>query len=1078
MGLGVRPGLKHFTERIMDKPHRSTYGWLTGLGLFALSWLHQSCGVDKPADVLAVEAQLPGKIDFNRHVKPILSDKCFFCHGPDKKSQKGGLELATPEGARAALKSGKHAIVPGHLARSEMYFRLVNTDPDEVMPPPHANRDLTAYEKAVLLRWIEQGAEYQPHWALTKPQTQPIPKVRNTAWPRNGIDFFVLKSLEDAGLAPAPEADRETLLRRVSLDLTGLTPTPEEAAAFRADPSTGAYETVVDRLLRSPHYGEKMAVDWMDLSRFADTHGYTVDRYRAMWPYRDWVIRAFNQNRSYDQFVTWQLAGDLLPTPTRDQRIATAFNRNHSQNMEGGVVNEEFRVEYVADRTNTLGTAFLGLTVECARCHDHKYDPISQKEYYSLFSIFNNVDEAGQISWDDAMPVPTMLLTEPRHDSLLRFLDAKIQSSETALNATWRAERASFEAWKKATGPDLPLDLKKGLQAHFTFDTLVDGRFVNAVSSKEKGTVADPVLVVGKTGRAFQSNGDDILKLGNVGIFNRAQPFSVGLWVKIPKTLTKGVIVHKGAGDILYNFRGYYLNLRDDRAELLMAHTWPYNAIVRLSTRPLPRNAWVHLTMTYDGSSRAAGLKLYANGEEMLLTTEKDNLYKDILFAGPQPGLQLGADMRGPGLRNGAFDELRVYTRELTVPEVARLAGRDVPPDETTALKFFLANVSKPVSAQLGQLEKVRAERNALVETIPELMVMEEMKTRRPAYLLKRGAYDAHGPQVQPGAPRSILPFTNQFPKNRLGLAQWLLHPDNPLTARVAVNRYWQSYFGNGLHKASNNFGNQGGSPTHPELLDWLAVTFRSSGPSHGWDVKALQKLIVLSATYRQSSRTTPSLRQRDPENSLLARGPSGRLSAEQVRDNALAASGLLSRKLGGPSVKPYQPEGLWDVNRAVYEQNHGENLYRRSLYTFWRRTNPPPSMNTFDAPSRSYCVVQRQKTSTPLQALVLLNDPQFVEAARVVARRAVARYPDVPNRIRYTFQLLVARQPSDRELTILTSLYGREYQKFSQTPTKAKGWLLTGEYQPKPTGEAPALAAGAVVASTVMNSDAFITKR
>ncbi|MBC7891407.1 MAG: DUF1549 domain-containing protein, partial [Sphingobacteriaceae bacterium] len=781
--------------------------------LLALSLGLPSCGVDKPAEILAVAAQLPEKLDYNRHVKPILSDKCFLCHGPDKASQKAGLDLSTPDGARAALKESKrnHAIVPGDLAASEVYYRLVSTNPKEMMPPPQSNRVLTAYEKAVLMKWIEQGAEYKPHWALLKPEKGSLPAVKNKAWPQNGIDFFVLKKLESAGLNPSPEADKETLLRRVSLDLTGLPPTPEETDAFLADRSPKAYETVVDRLLASPQYGEKMAVDWLDLARFADTHGYTVDRYRPMWSYRDWVIKAFNQNMPFDRFTTWQLAGDLLPAATREQRIATAFNRNHSQNMEGGIVNEEFRLEYVADRTNTLGTAFLGLTVECARCHDHKFDPISQKDYYRLFSFFNNIDEVGQLSWDDAMPVPTLLLTEPRHDSLLHFLDAKIKASEAALASTRQTERAAFDQWRSGPSAALPVDLTKNLTAHFTFDNLVDEKFVSAVSSKDQGSVADPVLVAGKAGMAFQSNGDDILKLGKVGVFRRAEPFSVGLWVKIPKGLTKGVIFHKGAGDILYNFRGYYLNLRGDRAELLMAHTWPYNCIVRLSQTALPREKWVQLTMTYDGSSRAAGLKLYVDGREAPLLTEKDNLYKDILFTGEQTGLQLGADMRGPGLKGGLFDELRLYSRELTVPEVAQLAGAKVTPTPEAALNFYLANVSKTSPAQTWELQKHRAERNAVQETVPELMVMEEMKPRRKTFLLKRGAYDAPGPEVFPDAPRNVLPFTNQFPKNRLGLAQWLLHPDNPLTARVAVNRYWQSYFGNGLHRASNNFGNQGG---------------------------------------------------------------------------------------------------------------------------------------------------------------------------------------------------------------------------------------------------------------------------
>ncbi|GAB4016736.1 DUF1553 domain-containing protein [Spirosoma koreense] len=1052
--------------------------------------LMQGCHhVEKPAAIVQLADQLPEPVDYNLHVKPILSDKCFFCHGPDKNSQKAGLELATREGALAALKKakGKHAIVPGDLAGSEVYHRIITADEHDMMPPKASNRVLTNYEKAVLIKWIEQGAEYKPHWALMKPQKSVLPTVSNKRWPQNEIDYFTLRKMEEKGLSPSPQADKETLLRRVSLDLTGLPPTPEETDAFLTDSSPNAYEKVVDRLLRSPHYGEKMAVDWLDLARYADTHGYTVDRYRPMWPWRDWVIRSFNQNRPFDQFITWQLAGDLLPNPTREQRLATGFNRNHSQNMEGGIINEEFRVEYVADRTNTLGTAMLGMTVECARCHDHKFDPISQKDYYSLFAFFNNVDEAGQISWDDAMPVPTLLLTEKKQDSLLTFIDTAIKRTENDLGQLKQAEQQPFARWQTTNDQTTSLDLARGLQARFTFDKLVKGTFVSDVSVADKGTVVEPVLAPGKFGQAFRSNGDDILSLGKVGIFHRAQPFSIGVWVNIPKDLNKGVILHKGQGDILYNFRGYFLNLRDGKAELLMAHTWPYNSIIRVSRQRLPKQKWIQLTMTYDGSSQATGLKLYIDGREAAMTTERDNLFKDIVFlkgkhlSKDQPGLQVGADMRGAGFKNGLVDELVVYTRELTAPEVAVLAraaspaqpSSTAPSDPQGLFSYYLATHSAAYQQKRTELQKLRTERNQVIEAIPEIMVMEEMRTPRPTYLLRRGVYDAHGDRVQPNVPASVLPFSPEFPRNRLGLARWLLHPDNPLTARVAVNRYWQTYFGTGLQKASNNFGNQGGLPTHPELLDWLAIKFRETG----WNIKAMQKLIVLSATYRQSSRPTRVGLQKDPENTWLARGPMMRLTAEMIRDNALAASGLLSEKLGGPSVKPYQPDGLWAVNGAVYEQDKGEGLYRRSLYTFWRRTNPPPSMNTFDAPSRSYCVVQRQKTSTPLQALVLLNDPQFVEAARVVAERSLTQRTTLPDQMTRLFRLLTSRKPMDKELAILIRLYDQEHQKFKNNPAKATGWLQTGESRSTTVPDRAALAAGTVVASTVMNSEAFVTK-
>lgn len=1055
---------------------------LIGMVLVGGFFVINTGAVDKPASIAKFDKSLPGYIDYNLHVKPILSDKCFLCHGPDKnQGQKAGLNLSTREGALAVLKDGKRAIVPGKPGRSELYHRITTSDEEMMMPKKGSNRVLTDYERAVLIKWIEQGAEYKPHWAFIAPQKAAVPEVRNKQWVKNDIDAFVLQKLEESNLQPSPEADKETLLRRVTLDLTGLPPTIQEINAFLSDNSPDAYEKVVEHLLQSPHYGEKMSTDWLDVSRFADTHGYTVDRYRPMWPWRDWVIKSFNENMPFDRFVTWQLAGDLLPNATREQRLATAFNRNHAQNMEGGIVDEEFRSEYVVDRTSTVGTAFMGLTISCARCHDHKFDPISQKEFYSLYSFFNNIDEAGQISWDDAMPVPTMLLTDAKQDSIIAYLSKEENRLAAELNAIAESEKADFEQWKLHSANPIPFDLKKGMQAHFTFDKLVKGVFMNEVNPKDRGVTIDPVLVPGRTGNAFKSNGDDVLKLGEVGIFNRFQPFTIGVWVNIPKELSKGVVFHKGSGDITYNFRGYFLNIKNDRAEILMAHTWPYNNILKVSEAALPKDKWIQLTVTYDGSGKAKGLKLFMDGNEVAMVTEKDNLYKDIMFTnGEQPGLQVGADWRGTGFKDGLVDELVVYDRRLTPAEINVLVQRQAgnPDPEKIADKdlseYYFSNISKEWQQKSGELQRTRLERNALTENIPEIMVMEEMKQRRPAYILERGVYDNHGAEVQPDVPAAILPFGKDLPKNRLGLAKWLLDPQNPLTARVVVNRYWQTYFGTGLQKNADNFGNQGGMPSHPALLDWLAVQFRESG----WDVKAMQKLIVLSATYRQSSHASPALLKKDPENILLARGPAFRLTAEMARDAALKASGLLSPAIGGASVKPYQPEGIWAVNSEVYHQDTGSALYRRSLYTFWRRTNPPPSMSTFDAPMRSSCTVQRQKTNTPLQALVLLNDPQFVEAAKVLAENALLNNNTADGRILYCYRALTARMPSAKEKDILGNLYAAEYAKFKRLPAKMSGWLTAGEYKVKLKNDLEALAATTVVASTIMNSDAFITKR
>ncbi|MFT3932505.1 MAG: DUF1549 domain-containing protein [Chitinophagaceae bacterium] len=1043
--------------------------------------LVQLTAVKKPASLTKFDKTLPAEIDYNLHVKPILSDKCFLCHGPDKNNgQKAGLNLSNPEGAMALLKSGNHAIVPGNLGKSELYTRIISNDDDFVMPTKASNRALTDYEKAILTRWIEQGAKYKPHWAFIEPVKNKLPEVKDKNWPVNGIDYFVLHKLEENGLTPSSIADKETLLRRVTLDLTGLPPTIEETDAFLADQSTNAYEKVVDRLLKTTQFAEKMAVDWMDLSRYADTHGYTVDRYRDMSPWRDWVIKAFDKNMPYNQFVTWQLAGDLLPNATREQKLATAFNRNHAQNMEGGIINEEFRNEYVIDRTSTLGTAFLGLTIGCARCHDHKFDPVSQKDFYSLYSFFNNVDEAGQISFDNATPGPSMLLSTPQQDSVLNYLTQKEKQTLAEQAAIEEKEKSAFNEWKQKLDNKVPFDLKKDLQAHYSFDRLVDSAFVNETDPKIKGRVADPVLVPGVKGNAFKSNGDDILKLGNVGVFGRFQPFSISLWVNIPKDVNAGVIFHKGDGDITYGFHGYYFTLRDGKANFLMAHTWPYNELLKVSEQVLPKEKWIQLTLTSDGSGKADGVKLFVDGKEAAMVTEKDNLYKDILVDRKDPpALQIGADWRGTGFKNGLVDELYVYSRALNPAEVPLLmqltkASVSAPIQDRELQQYYLEHVSVAWQQKQKELQDLRQQRNKAIEPIPEIMVMEEMKQKRQAHILLRGVYDAPGDAVQPDAPAAILPYAANLRKDRLGLAQWLFDVKNPLTARVTVNRYWQSYFGEGIQKNADNFGNQGGVPSDIALLDWLAISFQESG----WNIKAMQKLIVMSATYRQSSYANATAMEKDPGNTLHSRGPAFRQTAEMLRDGVLKASGLLFDSVGGPSVKPYQPEGLWAVNSAVYKQDSGKNLYRRSLYTFWRRTNPPPAMSTFDAPYRASCTVKRQKTSTPLQALVLLNDPQFVEAAKVLYLHAMEKNSNLDDQIMYCYRSLTGRKPSAKENGVLKKLYTDQYQKFKTDPTKMKGWLNAGAYKIKAKTGLQEIAAGAVMTSAIINSDAYVTLR
>ena len=1053
-----------------------------------------ACSPELPEDVQAAYEELPEALDFNIHVKPILSDKCFACHGPDLAAQKAGLSLHTAEFAFASLKDspGKVAIKPGSLRNSEVFHRIISDDPEYQMPSKESNLTLSPREKAILIKWIEDGAEYKKHWAFITPEKPEPPKVKDKTWPKNPIDQFVLSKLESEGISPSPEADKETLLRRLSLDLIGLPPSEAEMDAFLADQSPNAYEKQVDRLLNSVHYGEKMALHWMDVARYADTHGYTVDRFRDASPYRDWVIRAFNKNLPYDKFIRDQLAGDLLPNPTKDQLIATAFNRIHPQNMEGGIVEEEFRVEYVVDRTSTMGQAFMALTLGCARCHDHKYDPISQKNFFELSSFFNQVDEAGQISWDDATPAPTMLLTDEKKDQLLSFLFGEKEKQEAQLAQAAKAEEAAFQAWFTGKGyqKDANLEFPASRVAFFHFD---QSSIQNALKPAQKGSMESsevknqsPSYVEGRKGKGIRLNGDAWLNLGEVGIFSRSEPFSVSTWISVPKNLTDGVIFHKGSGAVLYNWRGYHLSLKNNRLELLMAHTAPYNAITKLTEQDIPRDQWINLTLTYDGSSKAKGLKIFLNGKELSTVTTHDNLYKDILFKGGQPGLQVGAVWRGKGLKEAVVDEVSVYNQELSPLEILQifnpneykvLLSRD--PEQLTSeqkaslKKLYLNAHSKTYQEAMNAVIAKRKAYSDSVEVIPELMIMKDRAQPRPTYILTRGEYSQHGEEVFPNTPESVLPMPDNLPKNRLGLAEWLIDKKHPLTARVTVNRFWQSYFGKGLVATSEDFGNQGQLPSHPELLDWLAVEFQDLG----WDVKAMQRLIVTSATYRQASKKRPELEDKDSDNILLARGPSVRLPAELIRDQALAASGLLNREVGGKSVFPYQPEGLWKVNGAHYPQDTGKNLYRRSLYTVWKRSVHHPTMAIFDAPDHSVSVSKRQETNTPLQALALLNDPTFVEASKVLGEQ-MSRSSDPSQGVVTAFRKLTGRKPLEKELQLLLDLREKEHQKFKTDPAKLKGWLTIGEYRISPTLDPSLVAANAVTASAILNSDAFLTKR
>ena len=1053
------------------------------LALIALAFLGTTAAAAHPAPT-------GGEVDYARDVLPILSDKCYHCHGPDESARKAKLRFDTKEGA-FRLRDGKAVIVPGKSGGSELVRRITSADPDEMMPPPDSNRSLTPQQIETLKRWVDQGAKWGTHWAFMPPRRPELPETKLKGWPRNGIDAFVLAQLERANLRPAPEATREALIRRVTLDLTGLPPTPGEVDAFLLDHRPDAYERLVDRLLASPRYGERMAADWLDLARYADTHGYQMDRYRPTWPYRDWVIRAFNRNLPFDQFVTWQLAGDLLPSATKEQRLATAFNRLHMQNEEGGVVEEEFRVAYVVDRVNTFGTAFLGLTLECSRCHDHKYDPLSQKEFYSLFAFFQNIDESGQTTYfTDATPVPTLLLSTDGQDAKLESLRRQFGEKEKQFQALRDSARPDFDAWLASRPAGLPA--LAGSVGAFDFEEITKNQVPNRSDpSKPAKAVEAPKLVEGKSGSAALLDGENGFTFPGVGHFSRADPFSLSLWLRTPSHAPRMVVAHHSKAPIDAGSRGYELLMEAGRVAFGLHHMWPGNSLKVVTKQPVPVDEWTHVTVTYDGSSRAAGARVYVNGEPAEVEVVRDGLFKDITYGGGEPDLAIGHRFRDNGFKGGRVDEFRVFNRALTPIEAAHLAGR---PEFTTAWEappaslgdaqrerlfdYFLANVHAPSRDLAGELHALRKEQNDFITPIPEIMVMEELPQPKPAYLLKRGAYDAPGERVEAGTPAALPPFPPGQPRNRLGLARWLFSPDYPLTARVTVNRAWQQMFGRGVVETSDNFGSQGAQPTHPELLDHLAAEF--AGPMQ-WDMKRLLKTIACSATYRQSSKASADLLARDPDNALLARGPARRLTAEMLRDQALAASGLLTEQLGGPSVKPYQPDGLWDVamGRPKYDRSTGPDLYRRSLYTFWKRTVPHPAMTVFDAADRSVCTARRQTTSTPLQALALLNDVQLVEAARHVSQRMLTEGGRTTDeRIAWAFRLVTARPPTARQAAVLRRLYAEQRELFAADPDAARHLLAVGDSKNDASLDPVDLAAGTVLAQALLNFDEAVMRR
>lgn len=1032
-------------------------------------------------------AQAPKPVDFNRDIRPILSDNCFACHGPDEKQRQANLRLDTRDGA-FANRGAYQIVVPGNASKSRLFERISAENKGTRMPPPWSGKSLTDPQIALVRRWIDEGAPWLIHWAYIPPKRPDLPRVKNTRWARNAIDYFILARLESEGLKPSPEADKRALLRRVTLDLTGLPPTPAELSAFLKDSNPKAYEKVVDRLLQSPRYGERMAARWLDAARYADTNGYQTDGERIMWPWRDWVIRAFNRNMPFDQFTVEQIAGDMLPNATLEQKIATGFNRNHRGNGEGGIIPEEYAVEYVADRVETTATVWLGLTLGCARCHNHKYDPFTQKEFYQVFAYFNNVPERGRANKYGNSPPMIKAPTEGQQ-AQLRELERNLDAAEKRFARLQPELTRAQTRWEESldTSNRIAWTLPSDLLGHYPLDGSVAG--TTALASNGKPVEArfvdgEPSFVRGRVGQAASFDGKRLIDVGDIGDFGFYDKFSLAAWI-YPTTATAALITRTQDTP---EGEGYGLLLKDGKLQLNLVKRWLDDALRVETESSLELNRWQHVAVTYDGSREAAGVKVYVNGELQKLKVRVDELNQPFTVKEP---LRIGAGGGAENRFRGYIDDVHIYRAALPPDQVGALATPELV-NEIAAVPrlkrskaqadkmawYFLDQRAPDLIRQAwGQVLDLRKQKERLVEALPTVMVMQERETPRPTFLLVRGQYDRPGDKVSPGVPAILPPLPKGRADNRLGFARWLVDPSNPLTARVTVNKFWQTYFGAGLVKTAENFGVQGEWPSHPELLDWLATEFVRTG----WDVKRMQKMIVTSATYRQSSKVTPQLLEKDPDNRLLARGPRLRLPAETVRDQALAIAGLLVEKVGGPPVKPYQPAGLWKElsGEEDYKPDKGQALYRRSLYTFWKRAVPPPSMMVFDSAGRETCIVRQTRTNTPLQALDLMNDVTYLEASRVLAERMMKRGGKTPvDRINFAFRLATAHAPSPRQRNILLDNFEFYLSNYRKDSAAALKFISLGEYPRDQKLDVGELAAYTEVASLILNLDETVTKQ
>jgi hypothetical protein len=1027
--------------------------------------------------------QLPEVVRFNRDIRPILSNNCFLCHGPDEGRRKAKLRLDVEVVAK------KEVIVAGKLLESELWARITATDVEERMPPLKSKKELTPHQIALIKKWIEQGAKYEGHWAFIAPKSPALPQSK-TKWGHNPIDNFIANKLGANGLKPSPEAAKEILIRRVTFDLTGLPPTLPEVITFVNDKSPKAYEKVIDRLLASKAYAERMTLHWMDVARYGDSSVHHADGPRTMWPWRDWVINAYDTNKSFKDFTIEQIAGDLLPNSTVAQKVATGFNRNHGTTDEGGLIVEEYRVEYVVDRVKTTGNVWLGLSVECAQCHSHKYDPISHKEYYQFFAFFNNNADSGKQSRGGNAP-PMVNVVSDDQQKLRDDAQTRINSATTKLTARKKSAKGDIEKWaiaaalKNQEQPQEP----EGLIAHLPLDQFKNKITVELISKKTTAKLEGGA----QASDGKFSGGLRVVKNGFVNVKGITppewnEPFSYGCWVKPDAVNASGAIFSKmNEGNA---FRGFDIWLQQGAPGTHIINNWPDNAVKILGKEKVKAKKWSHIFVTYDGSGKASGTRIYLNGRRLAHNIEADGLSGTIQTPNE---FRIGRRSNSAQANNIEIDDVRLYNRALTDTEVAALAGNDpvgpilaIAPDKrnakqkTALIIHYLNTIDKEYQSLTAEKQKATSELTALTKTKITSMIMGDQGKMRPTYILERGHYShpRKDEVIKPGVPAFLPPLPKAAPKNRLGLAQWLTRADHPLTARVAVNRYWSLLFGKGLVKTVSDMGTQGDWPTHPELLDWLATDF----VKHGWDVKRTLKQMVMSATYRQSSRITRELFAQDRSNALLARGPRFRLQGEFVRDNALAVSGLLVRKIGGPSVKPYQPPGLWNEvslgGNVRFRQDKGEGLYRRSMYTYWKRSAPAPTMTIFDAPTREKCLVERPRTNTPLQALATLNDPQFVEASRHLAERMMKEGGNLPkDRVAFGYQLVAARTPKALVSQILSSAFNEEFEHYKKNPEAAAKLLATGDSKRDESLNTAEHAAWTIVASMLLNLDEVISR-